>query len=762
MAETPPPVSVTIDGTTIEVAPHTLVIRAAESLGITIPRFCDHPLLDPVAACRQCLVEVEGQRKPLAACSTTCTPGMVVKTQRTSEMALDAQEAQLEFLLINHPLDCPQCDKGGECPLQDQALAHGPGDSRMVDEKRRYDKPVPISPQVSLDRERCVLCARCTRFSKEISGDPFIELFERGALEQVAIYADAPYVSYFSGNVVQICPVGALTSNSYRFGSRPFDLRRSAGIAYQDASGAALRIDSRRGVIQRQLAAETMATNESWLDDKNRYGYAFVAHPDRLTVPLVRSPLGTMEETSWPAAVRHAAERLRAILEQHGPQSVAVLTGGRLTDEDAYAVSRYAREVLGTDHVDFRTDPRGDEEVAFLAAVASTAGPTYADVEAAPVIVVAGLDAEEELPTLYLRLRKAWRKRRAKIVVVGPFVGCYREIAWRWVPTAPGHEAAALRSLTDHEDIAAALGNPGAVVLAGERLAQSPGALTAAGALAQQVGAQLGWVPRRPGARGAVEAGLAPGLLPGGRATGDLPWARTPDFEGKDARGILEAAAAGEIKALHLIGVDPARDFADPRLARAALEKVELLIVADLMPTETVRYADVVLPACAPPERTGSFTSWEGRRQAVAAVGRAARPAAAGLGHPRRAGPRARRRPALGDRGGRAPRGRPAADARRPHHRAPRRSRRRRQRRPRRPPMAACTPSSCPTCWAAGPCSPVPRSCWRPRGPRPPGCTPTTRRRPASCTARPSRSVAPAACSSCSRRSPSSSSPAAS
>ena len=384
---------------------------------------------------------------------------MVVKTQRTSEMALDAQEAQLEFLLINHPLDCPQCDKGGECPLQDQALAHGPGDSRMVDEKRRYDKPVPISPQVSLDRERCVLCARCTRFSKEISGDPFIELFERGALEQVAIYADAPYVSYFSGNVVQICPVGALTSNSYRFGSRPFDLRRSAGIAYQDASGAALRIDSRRGVIQRQLAAETMATNETWLDDKNRYGYAFVAHPDRLTVPLVRSPLGTMEETSWPAAVRHAAERLRAILEQHGPQSVAVLTGGRLTDEDAYAVSRYAREVLATDHVDFRTDPRGDEEVAFLAAVASTAGPTYADVEAAPVIVVAGLDAEDELPTLYLRLRKAWRKRRAKIVVVGPFVGCYREIAWRWVATAPGHEAAALRSLTDHEDIAAALGN---------------------------------------------------------------------------------------------------------------------------------------------------------------------------------------------------------------------------------------------------------------------------------------------------------------
>ncbi|MGH3666600.1 MAG: 2Fe-2S iron-sulfur cluster-binding protein, partial [Egibacteraceae bacterium] len=266
-------VTVTIDGTELAVPKGTLVIRAAERLGITIPRFCDHPLLDPLGACRQCMVEVEGQRKPFTSCTTTCTEGMVVRTQRTSEVARLAQEGQLEFLLINHPLDCPQCDKGGECPLQDQTLAHGPGDSRFIDAKRRYAKPIPISAQVALDRERCVLCARCTRFSSEIAGDPFIELFERGALEQVAIYEDEPYHSYFSGNVVQICPVGALTAASYRFKSRPFDLTSHSSVCNQCSAGCNLRVDVRRDQIQRQLARENMAVNEMWSCDRGRFAY---------------------------------------------------------------------------------------------------------------------------------------------------------------------------------------------------------------------------------------------------------------------------------------------------------------------------------------------------------------------------------------------------------------------------------------------------------------------------------------------------------
>jgi NADH-quinone oxidoreductase subunit G len=620
-------VTLTIDGNELEVPKGTLIIRAAEQLGITIPRFCDHPLLDPVAACRQCLVEIEGgPPKPATACSTPCADGMVVKTHLTSQTARQAQEAQLEFLLINHPLDCPQCDKGGECPLQDQALAHGPGDSRMMDQKRRYTKPLPISSQIALDRERCVLCARCTRFSFEISGDVFIELFERGALEQVAIYADEPYHSYFSGNVVQICPVGALTASSYRFKSRPFDLRSVDGVCNQCSAGCNLRVDVRRGEIQRQLARTNMAVNEMWNCDKGRFGFEFVAGPDRLREPAVRTD-GIMQPTSWFQALHRAAERIKAAVEQHGPSAVGVLTGGRLTDEDHYAIARYTRDALGTDNVDFRLAPRTGEEREVFTQIAGTLGPTYADVEAAPVVLIAGLDPKEEVPILYLRLRKAWRKHRQKIVVVGPALGSLAEITWRWAQTGAGEEAEAFGELADpHSSVlgecAQALRDAGAqaVLLAGERLAGSPGGLPAAAWLAQALGAKFAWVPRRNNARGAVDAGLVPGMLPGGRTLADpgpiaQVWNRLPSQPGLDTRQMLEQAAAGALSVLHLIGVDPARDFEDPRLARQALEKVDTLIVQDLLPTASILHADVVLPACAPAERVGSFTTWEGRRQ---------------------------------------------------------------------------------------------------------------------------------------------------
>jgi len=623
-------VTLTIDGKEITVPVGTLVIRAAEQLGITVPRFCDHPLLDPIGACRQCMVEIEGQRKPFTACTTQCTDGMVVSTHWTSDVAAAAQQAQLEFLLLNHPLDCPQCDKGGECPLQDQTLAHGPPDSRMLDRKRRYEKPLPISTQIALDRERCVLCARCTRFSQQISGDPFIELFERGALEQVAIYPDEPYDSYFSGNVVQICPVGALTATSYRFKARPFDLRTFEGVCNQCSAGCNLRVDVRRGEIQRQLARDNMAVNESWNCDKGRFGFEFVAHADRLREPAVRDRNGDLAPTSWVTALRRAAAGLSAALEAGGGQAVGVLTGGRVTDEDAYAVSRFARDVLGTDNVDFRLRPRTDAERDVLAAVSGTVGPTYDDVEAADVVVVVGLDPEEEVPILFLRLRKSWRRRAQRIIAVGPVLGSLEEIAWRWVRTGAGQEGGVLSALAaagDHSadgelaDVEEALaGAGGAVVLAGERLALSPGALPAAARLARDRGFGFAWVPRRNNARGAVDAGLLPGLLPGGRRrTSPGPvaesWNRLPGADGLDTRGMLEAAAAGELKALYLVGVDPARDFEDPALAARALERVDTLIVQDLLPTASIRHADVVLPAKAGQERVGSYTTWEGRRQ---------------------------------------------------------------------------------------------------------------------------------------------------
>jgi len=257
-------VTLTIDDKPVTVPAGTLIIRAAETLGVEIPRFCEHPLLSPVGACRQCYVEVEGQRKLLTSCTTPVAPDMVVRTQNVSEQARKAQIGNLEFLLLNHPLDCPICDRGGECPLQDQALAFGPGESRYVEAKRTYLKPIPLSPLIGLDRERCVLCTRCTRFCDEISGDRFIELFERGAAEQVSIAPGEDFRSPFSGNTVQICPVGALTSTTYRFAARPFDLQHADSVCQHCASGCSMRVDARAGTVVRSLARDNEDVNEAW------------------------------------------------------------------------------------------------------------------------------------------------------------------------------------------------------------------------------------------------------------------------------------------------------------------------------------------------------------------------------------------------------------------------------------------------------------------------------------------------------------------
>ena len=351
------------------------MIRAAEQLGTIVPRFCDHRLLAPLGACRQCLVEVAGQRKPLTACTTTVTDGMVVKTQVTSEVARAGQEGNLELLLINHPLDCPMCDKGGECPLQDQTMAHGPGETRFVETKRRYEKPIKISETVLLDRERCVLCARCTRFSNEIAGDPFIELFERGALEQVAIYEDEPYESAFSGNVVQICPVGALTSPSYRFQARPFDLASTDGVCNHCAAGCNLRIDARRGMVTRQLARDNDEVNEAWNCDRGRYGFAYAQSSERVLIPHL-SEDGKLRTASWSEALRRAADGIRAAKGK----GVGVLVGGHLTDQDAYALQKLARVALGTNNVDARAWPE-DEAGAAAAAGGRRARPRRRDAD---------------------------------------------------------------------------------------------------------------------------------------------------------------------------------------------------------------------------------------------------------------------------------------------------------------------------------------------------------------------------------------------
>ncbi|WP_411115196.1 NADH-quinone oxidoreductase subunit G [Streptomyces sp. 029-5] len=628
-------VSLTIDGIEISVPKGTLVIRAAELLGIEIPRFCDHPLLDPAGACRQCIVEVEGQRKPMASCTITCTDGMVVKSQLTSPVAEKAQRGVMELLLINHPLDCPVCDKGGECPLQNQAMQVGDPDTRFEGKKRTFQKPVPISTQVLLDRERCVLCARCTRFSNQIAGDPMIELIERGALQQVGTGEGDPFESYFSGNTIQICPVGALTSAAYRFRSRPFDLVSSPSVCEHCAGGCATRTDHRRGKVMRRLAANDPEVNEEWLCDKGRFGFRYAQKPDRLTTPLVRNEDGVLEPASWPEALEAAARGLGAARGRAG-----VLAGGRLTVEDAYAYAKFARVVLGTNDIDFRARVHSTEEADFLAAHVAGhgrdldgTGLTYTTLEKAPAVLLAGFESEEEAPGVFLRLRKAHRNHGQRSFSLATYATRGLEKAGgTLLPAAPGTETEWLDALAanpvsaglegDGERASRALREPGAVIVVGERLAAVPGGLTAAARAATATGAKLVWIPRRAGERGAVEAGALPSLLPGGRPATD-PGARAetaavwgvrelPHRYGRDTGQIIEAAATGELAALVVAGVEVA-DLPDPAGARAALDAVGFLVSLELRPSEVTERADVVFPVAAVAEKSGTFLNWEGR-----------------------------------------------------------------------------------------------------------------------------------------------------
>ncbi len=605
-------VHLVIDDVEVSVPKGTLVIRAAELLGVQIPRFCDHPLLDPVGACRQCLVEVEGQRKPMASCTTTVTDGMVVRTQYTSEAADKAQHGVMELLLINHPLDCPVCDKGGECPLQNQAMSSGRVETRFTDIKRTFPKPINLSSQVLLDRERCVLCARCTRFSEQIAGDPFISLLERGALQQVGIAPGEAFDSYFSGNTVQICPVGALTGTAYRFRARPFDLVSSPSVCEHCASGCAQRTDHRRGVVLRRLAGDHPEVNEEWNCDKGRWAFTYARVGDRITTPLVRDDDGSLRPASWSEAVAVAVAGMT-------PGRTGVLAGGRVTAEDAYAYSKFTRIVLGSNDIDFRSRPHSAEEAQFLAArVAGRHEVRYADLEAAPVVVLAGFEPEDESPIVFLRLRKAVRKHGLRVVSIAPFASYGSvKLGARVIPTAPGGEAAALDALDE-----ALLAQPGAVILVGERLATSPGALSAAARLAERTGAALAWVPRRAGDRGAVDAGCLPNLLAGARPVADAAARRElatawhvdelPAESGRDITAILAAAADGELDALLIGGVDPA-DLPDPHTALAAIEAAGFVVSLELRQSAVTALADVVFPVAPVVEKAGSFINWEGR-----------------------------------------------------------------------------------------------------------------------------------------------------
>ena len=602
-------ITVVIDGFEVTVPKGTLVIRAAEKLGIQIPRFCDHPLLSPAGACRQCLVDIEinGRAfpKPQASCTIPVEPNMIVKTQLTSPVADKAQKGIMELLLINHPLDCPVCDKGGECPLQNQAMSNGRPESRFEGVKRTFEKPVPISSQVLLDRERCVLCARCTRFSEEIAGDPFITLNDRGALQQVGIYEKDPFTSYYSGNTVQICPVGALTGASYRFRSRPFDLVSKNSACEHCASGCDMRTDIRRGKTLRRLAGDDSSVNEEWNCDKGRWAFKYLTARERVTNPMVRGADGELHDASWPEAIAAAAAGLKG-------KRVGVLVGGRATLEDAYGYAKFARVALGTNDIDFRARPHSAEEASFIAGVVANLATTYKDIDKADQVVLLGFEPEDESPIVFLRIYKQVRKRGLPVISDAAF----QSRGSKKLKAKLVNQISDISGLTDKS-----------VVIVGERLAETPGALSAAVDLANMNNAKLAWIPRRAGERGAIEAGAIANLLPGGRPITDATarvdmqtaWSvdSLPTNVGRSTSEILNALNADSndttsLDAVLVGGVDPMDISAD------ALSKLlnTFLVSLEISHSSVTAIADVVLPVAAVVEKSGTFLDWEGKPRA--------------------------------------------------------------------------------------------------------------------------------------------------
>ncbi|MCI0678847.1 MAG: NADH-quinone oxidoreductase subunit NuoG [Actinobacteria bacterium] len=617
-------VRLSIDGVEHEVAQGELLIKAAQDTGTYIPRFCWHERMKPVGMCRMCLVQIETPRGPamITACTTNVAEGMVVDT--TSEAVKRSQEAILEFLLANHPLDCPVCDKGGECPLQDQALAYGPGESRFVEIKRTYVKPIPISDLVLLDRERCILCARCTRFSEEISGDPLIEFMERGNLTEINTFPDHPFSSYFSGNTVQICPVGALTAKPYRFRARPWDLERVESSSLFDTAHPRVEVHASQNQVLRILGVDHPNLSHGWLSDKARFGFEYLGSADRLSTPLVRGG-GRLVEATWPEALEIAANRLQLIKDEDGGGALGVIGGAQGNNEDAYALAKFTRVALGTNNLDCRLDDTLSSH--FLAATVDRA--LIDDLDTSGTVIVWGPDLKEEHPTLYLRVRRAAQELGATLIVVHPRATGLDDRAVVKLGYRPGGGFALLDEIAEgaHSDVSHALAAAKVTALVGlASLADDARLPESVAALVRQKapGARILPLSSRANTYGALDMGVAPDLLPGRVAVGAIgcanlaeSWGDIPSRPGRDTRAILEGLVSGDVRGLLLVGADPLRDCPDRTLAGEALEAAEYLVSIDAFVNDSNREADVILPVAVFTEKEGTVTNLEGRVQRV-------------------------------------------------------------------------------------------------------------------------------------------------
>lgn len=589
-------VNLTINGQAVTVPKGTTVYTAAKQLGFDIPIFCYQDRMPPFGACRMCLVEVEKMPKLQASCTLEATEGMVVNTQ--SSQAVKGREEILEFLLINHPLDCPICDRGGECPLQDQTIKFGPGESRFYEEKRHFKKPLPLGPVLMLDRERCITCARCTRFGEIIAGDHALEFIDRGYRTEVGTPGGAPAKSKFIGNTIMICPVGALTSQVYRFRARPWDNESAESTCTLCPVGCSLVLDSRDGEIVRTRSRENRAVNDIWLCDKGWFGYEFSSHPDRLTKPLIRRE-GKLEPAEWEEAISLIASKMK---EAQPKGKLAAWGGNPLTVEENYLLQQLMRQGMGVNHVDHRVGMplfSLDEE-----GLPPGMEMPIEECEKLSYALLLGVDLTEEFPVIWLRLKQAI-DRGAKVYFYGHFAP---EIAPHLTETilhAPGKE---LESIQQISHLLSGKENKGAIFVGRQYLAspQRKKILAELLKITKSIpDLSLNLLEGNENSTGARFAGMHPELG---------PCSERLEQPGFNALQVLEYAAKERWDFLYVAGANPAAQY-PAQLWKEARKNLGFFVVQDLFLHQTAQQADVVLPTLSFVEKRGTFINIEGRIQ---------------------------------------------------------------------------------------------------------------------------------------------------
>ncbi len=593
-------ITLTINGKSVSVPKGTTVYNAAKQLGVDIPIFCYQDRMPPFGACRMCLVEVEKMPKLQTSCTLEATEGMVVKTE--TQMAVDGRKEIIEFLLINHPLDCPVCDRGGECPLQENALNHGPGESRFFEQKRHFKKPLPLGPVLMLDRERCIICARCTRFGDVLAGDHALEFIERGYRTEVGTPDGGPAESKFIGNTIMICPVGALTSQVYRFRARPWDNEPTESTCTLCPVGCSMILDSRDGEIMRTRSRENRDVNDIWLCDKGWFGYEFTSHPGRLQKPLIRRK-GKLETASWDEALSLVADNIEASKPR---AKLAAFGGNPLTVEENYLFQKLMREGAGVNNLDsrigmplFSLDREG---------VAPGMQISIGACEELSFAVLFGLDLTEEFPVIWLRLRQAIN-RGAKVIFLGHFAPEIAPYLTETLLHTPGQE---LEALSEHLPRIASMAEQGKCALfVGSQYLSTPNrsAILAEIAKFQKTlpQASLNVMEGRGNSMGARFAGMRPDVGALGKPLNN---------PGLNALQVMQDAARNGWDFMYVAGADPVRQFSS-KLWQEARSKLKFLVVQDLFMTETARQADVVLPTLSFVEKGGSFLNIEGRVQSL-------------------------------------------------------------------------------------------------------------------------------------------------